>query len=373
MPRHRSTDARTLTEVRQKPDTTHDRARLRPGPCALVLALMALATTVVRAHDPGLSTLDVILNDRALSATLSMSASDVALAVQASGTNTPEGLRAFARDTIHLTYDNQTLALTHSEVVPVDGGTRIRLSSDLPIRGRSSHARLTIASDVAKRLARGHRELLTVKGDGASTESLLDSGSGPVAVEVAGTARWATRAGSFLTLGVHHILTGYDHLVFLAGLILAACTFRQLLVALTAFTAAHSVSLALVVSAGIRAPASIVEPLIAASIAWVGLENLLRGRPRTRWFVVFGFGLIHGFGFADALIELGFGTSLADIATALVSFNGGVEIGQLGAVAVMLPLVWILQSRPAWQRRLVPACSLLIALAGGYWLIERLS
>jgi hypothetical protein len=160
--------------------------------------------------------------------------------------------------------------------------------------------------------------------------------------------------------------------VFLAGLILAATTLRQLLVALTAFTAAHSVSLALVVVAGLRAPSSIVEPLIAASIAWVGVENLLRRGHGTRWIVVFGFGLIHGFGFADALIELGFGTSLADIATALVSFNGGVEIGQLAAAAAMLPLVWMINARPVWRHRLVPACSLLIALAGGYWLVERL-
>jgi len=338
-----------------------------------IVALFALATATVDAHDPGLSTLEVTVNGREISTSLSMSAADVALGVQGSDANTRQALRLFARDSVHLTFDDHTLSPTHDEVVPVDGGTRIRLSYDLPIREGSSHARLTIASDVPKRLARGHRQLLTVKADGASTESLLDSGSTPVAIEVAGAAGWATRVWSFLTLGVHHILTGYDHLVFLAGLILAACTFRQLLVALTAFTAAHSVSLALVVIAGIRAPSSIVEPLIAASIAWVGLENLLRERPRTRWFVVFGFGLIHGFGFADALLELGFGTSMADIATALVSFNGGVEIGQVAAAAAMLPLVWILRSRPAWQRRLVPACSLLIALAGGYWLIERLS
>jgi HupE/UreJ protein len=132
------------------------------------------------------------------------------------------------------------------------------------------------------------------------------------------------------------------------------------------------VSLALVVVAGVRAPSSVVEPLIAASIAWVGLENLLRQRPHTRWFVVFGFGLIHGFGFADALIELGFGTSMADIATALISFNGGVELGQLAAAGTMLPLVWIVRSRPAWHSRLVPACSLLITIAGAYWLMDRL-
>ena len=372
MQRHRSTDERTRIEVRLKPDTTYDRARLRPGPFAIVLALIALATSIVRAHDPGLSTLDVLVTGRSVWVTLSMSAPDVALAVQGSRTNTPEAMRAFTRDAVHLTLDNLTLTPTHGDVVTVDGATRIRLAYDWPIGERSSRARLTIGSDVPKRLARGHRQLLTVKADDASTESLLDANSSPVAVEVAGAAGWATRAWSFLTLGVHHILTGYDHLVFLAGLILAACTFRQLLVALTAFTAAHSVSLALVVMGGVRAPSSVVEPLIAASIAWVGLENLLRQQPRTRWIVVFGFGLIHGFGFADALIELGFGTAMADVATALISFNGGVEIGQLAAAAAMLPLVWLLRSRPEWHSRLVPACSLLITIAGAYWLIGRL-
>jgi len=350
-----------------------------------IVALLALATATVLAHDPGLSTLDVVVDGRAVSATLSMSAQDVALAVQTLHTNTAEALSAFARDSVHLTFDNQALVPGRDDVVPVDGGMRIRLSYDWPIDRRSSRARLTIASDIPKRLARGHRELLTVKaGRAATTESLLDASSNSVIVEVAGATGWVTRVWSFLTLGVHHILTGYDHLVFLAGLILAACTFRQLLVALTAFTAAHSVSLALVVIAGVRAPSSIVEPLIAASIAWVGLENLLREQPRTprlaslargsaRWMVVFGFGLIHGFGFADALIELGFGTSIADVATALISFNGGVEIGQLAAAAAMLPLVWLLRSQPAWHARFAPACSLLIVMAGGYWFLERIS
>jgi HupE / UreJ protein len=123
---------------------------------------------------------------------------------------------------------------------------------------------------------------------------------------------------------------------------------------------------------GIHAPASIVEPLIAASIAWVGLENLLRKRQSARWPIVFGFGLIHGFGFAEALIDLRVGTSATEIAVALLSFNGGVEIGQLAVAGVMLPIVWMMRSRPVWQARLLPICSAMIVAAGGYWLIERL-
>ncbi|HEY7190694.1 MAG TPA: HupE/UreJ family protein [Vicinamibacterales bacterium] len=357
------------------------RARRRPGPLTFTIALLLITTAVVRAHDPGLSTLDVSVSGHSVSVMLSMSASDVALAVHTHA-EVPGTVRRLAHESIHLSFADRALAPGGTDVALVEGSARVRLSYELP--NTSSTNRLTISSDIPKRLARGHRELLTVTaGRAATTESLLDASSNPVTIDVTSDAGWPTRAWSFLTLGIHHILTGYDHLVFLAGLILAACTLRQLLVALTAFTAAHSMSLALVVIAGVRAPSSIVEPLIAASIAWVGLENLLREQTRTprlaslargnaRWMVVFGFGLIHGFGFADALIELGFGTSMTDIATALVSFNGGVEIGQLAAAAAMLPLVWLLRSRPAWQRRFVPVCSLLIVIAGGYWLVERL-
>lgn len=346
-----------------------------------IVTLFVLATVTVRAHDPGLSTLDVSVDGHSVSVTLSMSALDVALAVQDAHADVPGTVRRLAHESIHLSFADGALAPGATDVALVEGSARVRLSYER--RNTSSTNRLTIASDIPKRLARGHRELLTVRAGGVSTEWLLDANSRPVAVDIAVSTGWAARAWSFLALGVHHILTGYDHLVFLAGLILAACTFRQLLIALTAFTAAHSVSLALVVIAGLRAPSSIVEPLIAASIAWVGLENLLRERPRTprlaslapdraRWFVVFGFGLIHGFGFADALIDLGFGTSIADVAMALLSFNGGVEVGQLAAAAAMLPLVWLLRSRPTWHSRLVPVCSLLITVAGGYWLLVRL-
>jgi hydrogenase/urease accessory protein HupE len=202
---------------------------------------------------------------------------------------------------------------------------------------------------------------------------VLDAGAPSAAVDLvipAPSKAW--KAWAFLTLGVEHILTGYDHLVFLAGLILAACTLRELLVALTAFTTAHSVSLALVVAGGVHAPPSVVEPLIAASIAWVGVENLLRPRHSSRWWIVFGFGLVHGFGFAGALMELGLGSSARDVAVALLSFNGGVEVGQLAVAAALLPFVWLMRSRPVWRATLVPLCSMMIVVAGGYWLVERL-
>jgi hypothetical protein len=215
--------------------------------------------------------------------------------------------------------------------------------------------------------------MVVASGDRVLTQRLLDAGSGPAAIDLEAASPSAARAAwRFLGLGVRHILHGYDHLVFLAGLLLAVRTVREFVGALTAFTAAHAVSLALVVIGGVHAPASIVEPLIAASIAWVGLENLRHRQHGARWLTVFGFGLIHGFGLAGALMELGFGSSTAEIALALISFNGGVEAGQLAAASAMLPLVWAIRTRPLWQARLLPLCSMMIVAAGGYWLIERL-
>ena len=339
----------------------------------LILCWLALNDTIVRAHDPGLSSLDVTVRGDAIAATLSMAESDLALITPRGGAETGQALRLLARESVLLFVDDQWIPSTKSDVAIGGGGARVFLSFVIP-RSISSNPRVTIRSEVPKRLPRGHRELLTVRTNGAvTTERMFDAAADSVTLDVAAAPSQVQRVRSFFVFGVRHILTGYDHLVFLAGLILAACTLAELLVALTAFTIAHSMSLALVVVGGLHAPPSIVEPLIAASIAWIGVENLLRHRPRPRWFLVFGVGLIHGFGFAGALIELGFGSSIADVATALISFNGGVEAGQLAAAATMLPLVWAMRSQPAWQARLVPICSLLIALAGGYWFIQRLS
>jgi hypothetical protein len=155
-------------------------------------------------------------------------------------------------------------------------------------------------------------------------------------------------------------------------LILAARTVRDVLVSLTAFTAAHSLSLALVVIGGIHASASLVEPLIAASIVWVGLENLVRGGSRSRWPLVFGFGLIHGFGFAGALIELGLRS---------ISFRdrGGTSILQRGCRGratcrggMRSPVGVADAPSPVWQAGVMSTCSMAMGHRGGYWLIDRL-
>jgi hydrogenase/urease accessory protein HupE len=285
-----------------------------------------------------------------------------------------EVLRRLAVDAIELSLDGERLRPTRHEVMSDARGATIRLKFRLPAAARHG-SRLTVTSSVPARMSPGHRELLTVEVDGReAAETLLDAGSDSTTVVLDRSAASPGRAAwSFLLAGIHHILSGYDHLVFLAGLLLAARSLRQLLIALSAFTAAHSVSLTLVVAGGVNAPASIVEPLIAASIAWIGIENLRGERRAAPWFVVFGFGLIHGFGLAGALMDLGLGSSASRIALALLCFNAGVEAGQLAVAAALLPLVGAIKSRPAWRGRLVPACSVLIAMSGGYWLIERIA
>jgi hydrogenase/urease accessory protein HupE len=183
----------------------------------------------------------------------------------------------------------------------------------------------------------------------------------------------AISALDFLLLGVKHILTGYDHLLFLFSLLLVTRSIASALKIITAFTVAHSITLALAALNLVRVPASIVEPIIAASILYVGIENLVRGEmPKGRTLLTFAFGLIHGLGFASALREAGLGAGHTGIIGPLVSFNLGVELGQVLLAAIALPLLWKVSVHPLLARRWIPVCSVLVALAGGCWLVQRL-
>ena len=177
----------------------------------------------------------------------------------------------------------------------------------------------------------------------------------------------------FLWLGVQHIWTGYDHLLFLFALLVVCRTFRSIVAIITCFTLAHSLTLAAATLDWVRLPPSLVEPIIAATIVYVGAENLWRRgeEPPGRWLLTFGFGLIHGFGFASILRDLGVGADPGGILGPLFAFNLGVELGQVAIAAVVMPLVWRLRQRPAFVAKGVPALSGLIALLGLYWLLER--
>jgi hydrogenase/urease accessory protein HupE len=177
-------------------------------------------------------------------------------------------------------------------------------------------------------------------------------------------------SSAYFGIGISHILGGIDHLLFLTGLVLIGGRLRDLLAAVTAFTIAHSMTLAASVFGLVSPPASWVEVLIALSVAYVGVENLLSpGASSGRWRLTFVFGLIHGFGFAGALREIG--VPLDRSAAALVFFNLGVEAGQLAVLAVAAPIILGLRRLPHMRRWGGPALSGALVMVGLIWAVTR--
>jgi hypothetical protein len=176
-------------------------------------------------------------------------------------------------------------------------------------------------------------------------------------------------AGRFVGLGVEHILNGIDHVLFLVVLLLGARSFRSVIKLATAFTIAHSLTLALAALGWVRVPPEVVEPLIALSIAYVAVENIVGGETRHRLAVVFGFGLLHGLGFAGTLSfteDLG-----GRLLSSLFSFNLGIELGQALIVAALFPLL-VLVRRVQWSPLAHAGAAAVAAGFGLLWFFERL-
>ena len=175
----------------------------------------------------------------------------------------------------------------------------------------------------------------------------------------------------FVPSGIHHILIGPDHLLFLVGLLLLGGTIRRLALVVTAFTVAHSVTLSLAALNILTPPASVIEPAIALSIVYVGADNLLaQGGRDVRAWIALTFGFIHGFGFANVLREMGLPSRA--LGWSLFSFNLGVEIGQLLVVVVVASALAALRSRSEWAgRHLTFAGSLIVVAAGVFWFVQR--
>ena len=176
---------------------------------------------------------------------------------------------------------------------------------------------------------------------------------------------------AYLKLGFTHIVPkGLDHILFVLGLFLLSARWRPLLYQVTAFTVAHSVTLALSMQGVLTLPARFVETLIALSISWVAVENIATSTLKPwRVALVFGFGLLHGLGFAGVLSELGLPEGR--FLTALVSFNLGVELGQVSVVALAFLVVGRFRHRAGYRRYVVIPCSAAIAAVGLWWSVTR--
>lgn len=171
----------------------------------------------------------------------------------------------------------------------------------------------------------------------------------------------------YLRLGVKHIFLGYDHIAFLLALLFVK-RFIDLLKIITAFTLAHTLTLVLAVLQIVKLPPQWVEIGIAVTITYVAAENLWTKDTRHRWMITFGFGLVHGFGFASVLRELGLPSN--GLARSLVSFNLGVEAGQIIIVGALWPGLWWIGGQ-AWAGRVRVGMSSIILLFGAAWLVER--
>jgi HupE/UreJ protein len=180
----------------------------------------------------------------------------------------------------------------------------------------------------------------------------------------------------YVLLGMEHIFTGYDHLAFLCGLLLVATAYglrrglRYILGVVTAFTVAHSVTLIAAGLGWVRLPSRFVESAIALSIAYVAVENLAVRDPKHRWLLTFFFGLVHGFGFASVLAEIGLPPS--GVIPSLVAFNVGVELGQLTVVCAVAPILLWLVPRYGLSARVRTVGSALLLCASTFWFFERI-
>ncbi|SDX42399.1 Hydrogenase/urease accessory protein HupE [Paenibacillus sp. PDC88] len=216
----------------------------------------------------------------------------------------------------------------------------------------------------AIRMGEASKDIVFTNGQQVAAGDITAEGSSSTTVELPG---WAVTAWNYLVIGVQHIWFGIDHLLFILALVLAKLRPWDYVKVLTAFTIGHSLTIALAALDIVRLPSSFVEPFIALSIAYVAVENIFRKQVNRRWLIALLFGLIHGFGFAQVLQE----SPVDSIVLALISFNVGVEIGQLSVLAVVIPLLlWLrrFQKVYTYSNALISG---VIMLFGLFWFVIR--
>jgi hydrogenase/urease accessory protein HupE len=283
------------------------------------------------AHDPGLSSAKLALEYGTLHATLTFAPADIDSICNGEKPGLAQ-LNEIARQSLEIWFDAK-------KETPTQFSARVLANRDVEfalVFPAPAAANMRIRSSLLDRLAFGHRQYFSlISAYGATLSEKLLSGTShdieiPLTAAANQMAPYSYPFSQFLGMGIRHILTGYDHLLFLFALLIGCRKFSSVIKVITAFTIAHSISLAVATLGWVEIPSRIVEPLIAASIVYVGVENLVRRQNVShRVLLTFGFGLVHGFGFAGALREMGVGVDGGAVAVPLLAFNSGVEIGQI--------------------------------------------
>jgi hydrogenase/urease accessory protein HupE len=347
--------------------------------CCAILAVLFLAAPA-SAHPVPFSYLDLEVHDAAVDGRIRAHLVDLAPVL---GLADPQDLlRPEVRDahraaierylTARITFENGGFARAEwGTMAVVDDNEAIELTFTIP---GAPEGALTLDTNLFP-ADPNHQTFVNLYEDGDLRQQfILSAATDPVTYYRGTTAGAVAVMGTFIPSGVHHIMIGPDHILFLVGLLLLGGSLRKLVTIVTMFTAGHSITLTLAALDILNPPGWLIEPAIALSIVVVGADNLLQrkeqGRDLRAW-VAGAFGLIHGFGFANVLRE--FGLPQEALGWSLFSFNVGVELGQLAIVLVVgLALALMRRRLPAAAETwVVIGGSVAVIAAGAYWFVER--
>lgn len=364
----------------------------RPDRLWLCLAL-AFLPAVAQGHAAGLSYLDLSLEGTSVQASLDLPAQDLAASLDLDADHdgnitAPEvdaqeaALRAWLGANVALSADHRSCTPATGSVTLHNAGLlTIRLRYDCP----GSYSALGLRSSLGQSHGSTYSTFVELRRPGVadSQRTLLTGTDASYTFSVGGSAggesAWRT-AAEFVQLGVTHIFLGFDHILFLLALLMMCQSLRSMVGLATAFTVAHTITLSLAATKTVVLPSRFTESAIAASIAWVAIENWLYAPPRRpgapaplglrlRWLLTFSFGLIHGFGFASALAEHGLPSR--SVPLALGCFNGGVELGQVAIIAAAYPFLRKARHLAWYRPKGVRFASVGILALAIYWFIER--
>lgn len=362
---------------------------------ALLAGLCLVCARTGLAHDPGLSFAQVQLRDQTVRLHLSLAEKEieslVAVDANRDGSISLAELESIypvlekrLAEGIDLRVDGESVSAVAVTIRP---GPSETVMADMRYPGVAT-GQMSLAVPLLDRLTRGHRQHLTVLDgmDRPQLQRILHAGSDAVLLGnpgSAGTGIWS----QYFVQGVWHIWAGFDHILFLVTLLLPVVlvsgnrqwqSIDRLVPALkdtfkivTAFTLAHSVTLGLAVFDVIQLPARFVESVIAFSVLITAANNLRPVFTSSRWLLAWVFGLVHGFGFASVLTDLGIPEQ--SVLASLLGFNLGVEAGQIAIVMTLVPLAYLIRHTVFYRKCLVSGGSLATILLASVWLVERVS
>jgi len=370
--------------LRQRDASQLDRAiTIRQRFCLLTLLLFTLCTpSSVRAHGLNASYATITVTPKQLQVVFSFSFSDVAvhfhLDTNNDGRVSQDELRAaapilydFIASRATLRVNSTPITLQREQVtVTQDASSQefVNFMFHAPTPVGVSEVSITLDLGLFETFGQTYTNLVKVVAGDETQQTVLSLEHLSQRFSVSQHTALFTQLVQFTRLGIRHIFLGYDHIMFLLALIVIGGRLLSLVKIVTAFTLAHSLTLILAALQVVSLPSRVTESAIALSIAYVAAENVLIAEPTHRWRLTFCFGLVHGFGFANVLRELGLPTR--GLVSSLLAFNVGVELGQLGILAILFPLaLWV--AKQPFRRPVIVGLSSMILLFGIGWFIER--